>query len=86
MTTKKDELRKQIEMLTGQQYEELPNHNMVGKTVRLKHGDPQFFEVGTKKTVQAVRRGSRDGKLYYVVLGDNDYRHDLFRVPVEDFE
>jgi len=83
--SKSNEELKKIEMLIKQEYNEIPNHKMIGKTLRMKEGDARFFYPGTKKVIQMVKRGSVDGKLYYVVYGDGKYRYELFLVPAEDF-
>ncbi len=85
MPKSKEKLKKEIGMLINQGYKEIPDHEMMGKTLRMRRGDQQFFYPDTKKVIQMVRRGSKDNKLYYVVYGDRKYHDDLFLVPAENF-
>lgn len=78
-------LREEIDMLCKQDYNVIPNHKMVGRTLRLVKGDPQFFHPDTEKEVQQVKRGSMDSELYYVIYGDGEYHDELFLVPIEHF-
>ena len=86
MSKSKDELEKEIEMLIGQEYIEIPDHPMIGKILLLRKGDSQFFKANSRKKIQKVEEGSKDNELYYVVYGDGEYHNELFRMPVEDFE
>lgn len=86
MPEDKEVLRRKIDMLIRQDYEELPDHEMIGERLRMVQGDRQFFNPGTEKIVQTVKRGAEDDKLYYVVYGDGEYHNKLFLCPSDDFK
>ncbi|MDD3492279.1 MAG: hypothetical protein PHZ19_02120 [Candidatus Thermoplasmatota archaeon] len=85
MSKNKEALRREIDLLARQDYVELPEHEMIGRRLRMVRGDRQFFYPDTEKIVQNVKRGTGDGRLYYVVYGDGEYHDKLFLCPVEDF-
>ena len=85
MSKSKEGLKKELETPINQEYIEIPDHDMIVKTLRMIKGDQQFFYPDTKKVIQMVKRGSKDNKLYYVVYGDRKYHDDLFLIPAENF-
>ena len=85
MSKRNEGSMKELETSINQEYNEIPDHEMIGKTLLMRRGDQQFFHPDTKKVVQMVKRGSKDNKLYYVVYGDRKYHGDLFLVLAENF-
>ena len=77
MSKRNEGLMKELETSINQEYNEIPDHEMIGKTLLMRRVELQFFHLDTKKVVQMVKHGSRDNKLYYVIYGDRKYHGDL---------